>query len=309
MKISVVMTLYNGEQYLLPQLESILQQTRKVDEVIICDDGSKDSSVQMLEEFIEKNELSPAWKLHINEKNLGYANNFINGMSYVTGDVVFFADQDDVWMAEKVEKSMAVMEKNPAIDLLCSEFEVLTCSDDAPTIQKFFLQYMNGSGEVEQLHLNEKTIFIGSEGCVMCFRRTFFEEIKGYHFDGWAHDEFLWKLAMAKGTCYYYHKPLIQRRMHSGNVSKRKMRDLQKRILFLENLKRGHEKMLELGKVTGLSDADVKLIEKNIRSVDLRIALLAEKKYFNTLKLLLFYSKNYHSRRAIPVELLMAMKG
>ncbi len=309
MKTSVLMTLYNGEAYLIEQLDSIRNQTRVPDEVIICDDGSKDNSVSMVQEYIHKYGLEDSWRLYINEKNLGYANNFCNGMKYTQGDIVFFCDQDDVWYECKLEEMSRIMEDNAKIKLLCTEFDPFICSEDAPSIPAQFMRYMTGSGLVEQLALNEKTIFIGSEGCVMSIRKDFFEDILEYHFDGWAHDEFVWKMAVVSGSCYYYHKPMIKRRMHSANVSKQKMHDIKKRIGFLERLLVSHNKMLEYGCSIGINNADKSLIKKNIEAAELRIGLLKDKRYVNFVKLAFCYRKNYQSRKSIPVELFMAMKG
>ena len=75
MKISLIMAVYNGEKYLIKQLQSINNQTNKIDEVILIDDCSKDRSVEIVEEFIKENQLDN-WKLIINNENLGYKNNF-----------------------------------------------------------------------------------------------------------------------------------------------------------------------------------------------------------------------------------------
>ena len=65
MKISLIMAVYNGEKYLIKQLQSINNQTNKIDEVILIDDCSKDRSVEIVEEFIKENQLDN-WKLIIN---------------------------------------------------------------------------------------------------------------------------------------------------------------------------------------------------------------------------------------------------
>ena len=64
MKISLIMAVYNGEKYLIKQLQSINNQTNKIDEVILIDDCSKDRSVEIVEEFIKESQLDN-WKLII----------------------------------------------------------------------------------------------------------------------------------------------------------------------------------------------------------------------------------------------------
>ena len=110
MRTSVVMATYNGEKYLKEQLDSIFCQTKPVDEVIICDDGSKDGTIEIIEKYITEKNLNLSWKLIKNKKNLGYADNFHQGLALATGEYIFFADQDDVWCEDKVEEMTKVME-------------------------------------------------------------------------------------------------------------------------------------------------------------------------------------------------------
>ena len=86
--ISVAMTSYNGEKYIQKQLDSILNQTLKVDEIIICDDGSTDRTVEILKQY-------PV-TLYQNEKNLGYRLNFKKAMELCSGDFVFLCISDKI---------------------------------------------------------------------------------------------------------------------------------------------------------------------------------------------------------------------
>ena len=110
MKISVVMATYQGEKYLREQLDTIRLQTRRADEVILCDDCSGDATVEIAEQYIREYGLEAEWRILVNEKNLGYANNFHRAASLATGEYLFFADQDDLWKPEKIEKMVGVME-------------------------------------------------------------------------------------------------------------------------------------------------------------------------------------------------------
>ena len=105
--ISVVMATYNGERYVEKQLQSILNQSLMPDEVIIRDDGSNDSTVQIVQEFIKKHNLS-SWEIKINEENLGYRKNFANLLSLANGDYIFLSDQDDEWLGDKIEKMSTI---------------------------------------------------------------------------------------------------------------------------------------------------------------------------------------------------------
>lgn len=309
MQVSIVMAVYNGAKYLLEQLQSLHSQTYPINEVIICDDKSTDDSVRIVRKYIKEHNLSASWKVYRNVRNMGYADNFHKAMELATGDYIFFSDQDDIWLEDKVERMIQIMEQNREIMMLASEYDPFTCSQNAPVLSKTVIKSMNGNGAVEQIPLNRNTIFIGSEGCTMCVRRTFIEEIRMYWFSGWAHDEFVWKMALCRNGAYIYHSPTLKRRLHENNVSKQKMRDLKKRVLFLKRLHHGHRQMLAYANVLNLDDDVKHLIQKNIDSVQLRIDLLERKKVFNTVPLALFYPWYYHSKKSIPVELYLAIKG
>ena len=103
MKISVVMATYNGEKYITEQLDTIRNQTRKIDELVVCDDRSKDNTVSVVKAYIKEHNLEDAWAIHVNERNLGYANNFHRATLMATGDLIFFSDQDDLWREDKIE--------------------------------------------------------------------------------------------------------------------------------------------------------------------------------------------------------------
>jgi glycosyltransferase involved in cell wall biosynthesis len=100
MKISIALASYNGQKYILEQLESFSSQSRRPDEVIVSDDCSTDETTALVREF----SLGAPFdvKLYVNKVNLGYAKNFANALSKTTGDLIFLSDQDDVWFPNKI---------------------------------------------------------------------------------------------------------------------------------------------------------------------------------------------------------------
>lgn len=122
MTISIVMTTYNGEKYILEQLHSLLQQNRKADEVIVLDDCSTDNTVEIVKNFIQANHLEH-WRVCVNDKNVGWKQNFVNGFELASGDLVFPCDQDDIWLSDKLEIMEKLMEENQHIDLLSGDAE------------------------------------------------------------------------------------------------------------------------------------------------------------------------------------------
>jgi glycosyltransferase involved in cell wall biosynthesis len=101
MKTSIAMTTYNGEQFILEQLNSFLEQSCLPDELIICDDCSTDNTISIIEKFC----LSSPFRVKLvkNKINLGYVKNFEKALSLCSGELIFLSDQDDVWFPEKIQ--------------------------------------------------------------------------------------------------------------------------------------------------------------------------------------------------------------
>jgi glycosyltransferase involved in cell wall biosynthesis len=99
--ISVALCTYNGERHLSAQLKSILHQTYKNIEIVICDDCSTDSTNEIIEEF---SKFYPIIKHYKNQHNLGFNKNFEQAIHYSTGDFIAISDQDDIWELDKLEK-------------------------------------------------------------------------------------------------------------------------------------------------------------------------------------------------------------
>jgi glycosyltransferase involved in cell wall biosynthesis len=128
--ISVAMCTYNGAKYLPEQLKSIANQIIPVDELVVCDDGSNDDTIQVLKTFSE-NSSFPIF-IHQNKSNLGSTKNFEKCLSLCKGDILFLSDQDDAWRADKVEKQMAYFNEHPEIDAVFSDAMMMD-DDSRPT--------------------------------------------------------------------------------------------------------------------------------------------------------------------------------
>ena len=103
MRISVVVTTYNGKMHLEKQLLSLLQQERAPDEVLIFDDGSTDGTIELVQSFIRKNCLE-SWQFYVNAKRKGWKQNFMEGLRKAAGDILFPCDQDDIWYRRSLQK-------------------------------------------------------------------------------------------------------------------------------------------------------------------------------------------------------------
>lgn len=100
MKLSVAMCTWNGAAYVEEQLASIAAQTRKPDELVICDDASNDATPRILERF----SVTATFPVRIfrNRERIGTTRNFEQAIKRCNGDVIFLSDQDDLWLPEKI---------------------------------------------------------------------------------------------------------------------------------------------------------------------------------------------------------------
>lgn len=107
--ISVALCTYNGEKYLCKQLDSILSQSMPVDEIVIRDDCSSDSTCIILDEY---SKLYPQINYKRNTSNLGFIKNFECALEECRGDYIFFSDQDDIWECDKVKISVQYLQES-----------------------------------------------------------------------------------------------------------------------------------------------------------------------------------------------------
>ncbi len=107
-RLSISLCTFNGARFLPEQLASLLAQTLKPDELVVCDDHSTDQSVEIIRQFAATAPFEV--RLHIQEKNLGWAANRQDSYSRCRGEFVAVCDQDDVWDANKVEVMMQALE-------------------------------------------------------------------------------------------------------------------------------------------------------------------------------------------------------
>jgi glycosyltransferase involved in cell wall biosynthesis len=105
MKLSIAMAVYNGEHFIQEQLDSYARQSRLPDELVVSDNASVDSTVDIVRDFAERAPFRVG--LFVNERNLGVSKNFENAIDKCTGDIIFLSDCDDVWYPDKLK----VMEK------------------------------------------------------------------------------------------------------------------------------------------------------------------------------------------------------
>jgi len=122
-RISIALCTYNGARFLQSQLDSFVAQTRRPDELVVCDDGSADDSIAILERFAKQAPFPV--RIERNPERLGSTKNFEKAIGLCSGDLIATSDQDDVWLPEKLALSEAAFAREPDIGLLFTDAEVV----------------------------------------------------------------------------------------------------------------------------------------------------------------------------------------
>ena len=252
MKTSLVMAIYNGEKYIVEQLESIKNQTVKIDEAIFIDDCSTDNSYHMVHQFIDGYQLMN-WKLIKNENNLGYRNNFKKGLELASGDIVFLSDQDDKWHSNKVETMLKYM--SDEVLTLASSFRFIDQKGKPFEVKKIKgrsnnnLLFQEVDKDLTEIKLDSLLEMNFSQGCTMAIRQSIIQEFLNVTTGKLPHD---WELNIISSThhgCYYLDIPLIDYRIHNNNtigmdnivegniIEEKKMRVNQRIMQTMEQIK------------------------------------------------------------------------
>ena len=203
MKISVCMATYNGEHFIRPQLDSILKQLSPTDELIVSDDSSTDSTLEIIKSYKD-----PRIKLlHSTHRNLIL--NFENALNSSVGDVIFLADQDDVWFDDKVE----IYKEHLAKNLLVFSNAAMFKGDDLGSYELFFKDSKKKTGLWNNL---AKVKFLGA---TLAFQRKVLECALPFPKNIAMHDIWIGLVAESLGKTHYLHQPYIYYRRHENTAS------------------------------------------------------------------------------------------
>lgn len=201
--ISVCIATYNGEKFIKNQLESILYQLSNDDEVIISDNCSSDKTVQIIESFKDKR-----IKLLIFEKK-NIALNFENALNNSIGDIIFLADQDDVWLKGKVEVCLQGLE---TVDLVLTN-AVIVDENLKKTNSSFFEYRKTTKGLLKNIY---KNTYVGS---CMAFRRCILKKALPFPGKIAMHDCWIGLVAELYGSITHIDQTFLLYRRHSNNAS------------------------------------------------------------------------------------------
>lgn len=213
--ISVCMATYNGERFIKEQLDSILSQISNDDEIIISDDGSTDSTLEIIQSYHDSR-----IKLYHHDKNLSLlkeksasfklvSQNFENALKNAKGDYIFLADQDDIWKSNKVETMLSYLSNN---DIVMSNFSIIDENDKVVTEKYYSYSPISHSLIINIL----RSHFLG---CCMAFNRKVLEYSMPFPSKLIGHDYWIGCLGVKRFSFYYINEALHLYRRSNHNVS------------------------------------------------------------------------------------------
>ena len=210
MLVSIAMATFNGEKFLEKQLESICKQTYNNYEIIICDDGSNDHTIEIINRYKNKYKNKLNIKFFINKKNLGVVKNFENVILLCKGEYIALADQDDMWCPNKIKTLVDTIGDNLLVHsdaYLIDEKDFIYSS----SFTKYTKKNVNKNDFISLLFNNIVT------GCTCLFKKELLLYALPFPEQIFVHDWWLALHAANQGGICYVDMPLIKYRNHYNN--------------------------------------------------------------------------------------------
>jgi glycosyltransferase involved in cell wall biosynthesis len=226
--LSIAMATYNGEKYVQEQIDSILEQTYRDFELIICDDCSTDNTLKVIQEFCSNDVRIYVYK---NEKRLGYIKNFEKALCLCHGDYIALSDQDDIWEPTHLE----FLYKNIGESLLiCSNALLVDTNNislNSTMKDVIHIKYIPCDHHL----IFQRLLYMNfAQGSSMLISRELLDKAVPFPFEI-PHDYWLAIVAASESKLVYSDFITLRYRQHTGNITDNKKTPPLKRF-FSKNM-------------------------------------------------------------------------
>ena len=221
-KISVVIAARHGERFIAEELRSLFAQQRRPDEILLADDDPAGATAAAAEAL--RGELPPGTELEIavNPRCLGVNGNMRQLMFRASGDLIFFCDQDDVWLPGKIARAVEEFDRHPEVMLVHSLSEEFSGSRPARRDEALFRAVRTTPREkLFAAYLSEKIVASGHDTAI----RREFRDLVPETCPPWLYDGLLAKTAAALDAALPVGEVLCRHRLHPGNTANRELLD------------------------------------------------------------------------------------
>jgi glycosyltransferase involved in cell wall biosynthesis len=301
--VSVVMATLNGRRFIIEQLQSLLSQTVLPFEIVICDDGSTDGTIEIIEWFLKTSAVPVVFVR--NEKRLGYSNNFLKAAHLASSEYIAFCDQDDIWCSKKIETCMEFI-ADTGVEFCAHTVRLI---DENGTPGAIHNQDIKKTGAIAPRSEDPWGVFYGFS---QVFHRSILQIIpegcRGEDSETFdmvlSHDRWVHFLASHFCKIGVINEPLVHYRQHADNAYGAKRTTLKDKILT-----KTRERPSSLGQLTKIASDRVEMLEANrtknrAYAFDLAIARWKSVRYFYELRFRLYSSRHLAIRFALLVQCL-----
>jgi glycosyltransferase involved in cell wall biosynthesis len=219
--INILLATYNGEQYLKEQIDSLLSQTYQEFKILVRDDNSKDSTINIIQEY-EKVYPVKIKLIQDDFGNLGSSKSFMKLLEYSDREYIMFCDQDDVWLPNKIELSLQKikeLENETKIDIPLLVFSDLhVVNESLKIIENSFWKYQK---LIPKTAKNWKKLVAQNviTGCTIIMNKRAKEVSLPFVLDMMIHDQWIGVNVAKYGKIAYIDKQTILYRQHGKNVA------------------------------------------------------------------------------------------
>ncbi|WP_419239839.1 glycosyltransferase family 2 protein [Photobacterium leiognathi] len=218
--VDIILATYNGEDYIVEQLESIFNQTYSNWKIYVTDDGSTDNTINLINKFVlDKNIENKVIILPFRDKSNKYgpAYNFSYGLSFSTSKYIMFSDQDDYWLPEKI---VTQVNKIKELDITIPALSFCDASVVDNNLSVISPSFSKNEGFIWERRLNLSNILFQNiaPGCCMIINdklRDLFLSVPNRKLI--MHDWYLIILSKSFGNVNFTHEVLMKYRQHDNN--------------------------------------------------------------------------------------------
>lgn len=216
--VSVAMATCNGGAWIDAQLASLVGQTRQPDELVVCDDASDDSTLERVRAFAETAPFPV--RIEPRSERIGATANFEQAIALCQGDIVFLADQDDVWLRDKISDLASILDAQPRTGAVFCNGTVID-ADDQPLGYDLWQALAFSPGERRAVAAGRgHEVFarhVVAAGTGLAFRRRFVPWLRPFPPLRSAHDAWVAALIAGVAEVACVEQPLIHYRLHGAN--------------------------------------------------------------------------------------------
>ena len=229
MKCSVALCTYNGERYIAEQLQSYLTQSVLPDELIVCDDGSTDGTIDIVQEFVRQAPFRVGFFRNV--VNLGSTKNFEKAASLCCGDIIFLSDQDDVWSPGKIEAMVAAFDCSNIVAAFSNARIIDGDNQDLGYGLWDAIHFDNQQQRMVRQGRSFEALLRHNvvTGATLAFRRSQLGAVLPIPCE-WIHDAWIALLLAARGRLVAINRPYIDYRQHGANQVGARKRSVVDRV-------------------------------------------------------------------------------